>query len=102
MHFDRAMRLNPFYPDQYLWDKAGALTKLHRFEDAIACIQEMNNPAQGRRILACCYAHLGRITRPALKRSSFARNNLISPRRLGPMTLYQIAVLKTSNCSFRV
>jgi TolB-like protein/class 3 adenylate cyclase len=60
-HFDRAMRLNPFYPDRYLWCKAGALTKLRRFDHAVECIQGMNNPAQGRRVLACCYAYLGRI-----------------------------------------
>jgi tetratricopeptide (TPR) repeat protein len=60
-HFDRAMRLNPFYPDRYLWCKAGALTKLRRFDQAVECIQGMNNPAQGRRVLACCYAYLGRI-----------------------------------------
>jgi TolB-like protein len=58
-HFDRAMRLNPMYPDTYLWYKAGALTKLRRFEEAIAAVQSMNNPAQGRRLLACCYAYLG-------------------------------------------
>jgi TolB-like protein/class 3 adenylate cyclase len=60
-HFERAMRLNPFYPDQYLWDMAGAYLKLRRFEEAIDCVQRMNNVAQGRRILASCYAHLGRL-----------------------------------------
>jgi TolB-like protein/Tfp pilus assembly protein PilF len=60
-YFDRAMRLNPLYPDTYLWYKAGALTKLRRFEEAISAIQSMNNPAQGRRLLACCYAFLGRL-----------------------------------------
>jgi adenylate cyclase len=59
--FERAMCLNPFYPDRYLWCMAGALTKLHRFAQAVDCVQRMNNPAQGRRILACCYAHLGRM-----------------------------------------
>jgi TolB-like protein/class 3 adenylate cyclase len=59
--FDRAMRLNPFYPDQYLWDMAGAFMKLHRFEEAIESVRRMNNVTQGRRILAVCYAHLGRL-----------------------------------------
>lgn len=58
---ERAMRLNPFYPDQYLWDMAGALMKLHRFEEAIATVARMHNATQGRRILACCYGHLGRL-----------------------------------------
>jgi adenylate cyclase len=60
-YFERAIRLNPFYPDQYLWDMAGAYLKLHRFEEAIECVSRMHNIAQGRRILACCYAHLGRV-----------------------------------------
>ncbi len=60
-HFQRAMRLNPYFPDQYLWDMAGALMKLHRFQEAIDCVSRMNNPTQGRRILAVSYAHLGRM-----------------------------------------
>jgi TolB-like protein len=60
-HFERAMRLNPFYPDLYLWYMAGAYLKLRRFEEAIECVQRMNNVTQGRRILACCYAHLDRL-----------------------------------------
>jgi TolB-like protein/class 3 adenylate cyclase len=59
--FERAIRLNPFYPDQYLWDMAGAYMKLHRFEESIECVSRMHNVAQGRRLLACCYAHLGRM-----------------------------------------
>jgi adenylate cyclase len=59
MHFERAIRLNPFYPDQYLWDMAGAYMKLHRFQEAIDSVQRMHNVSQGRRILACCHAHLG-------------------------------------------
>lgn len=57
--FERAMRLNPFYPDQYLWDMAGAYMKLHRFAESIDCVLRMHNVSQGRRLLACCYAHLG-------------------------------------------
>lgn len=60
-HFERAMRLNPFYPDLYLWYMAGAYLKLRRFEEAIECVQRMHNVTEGRRILACCYAHLGRL-----------------------------------------
>jgi adenylate cyclase len=59
--FERAMRLNPFYPDLYLWYMAGAYLKLRRFEEAIECVQRMNNVTEGRRILACCYAHLGQL-----------------------------------------
>lgn len=71
-HFDRALRLNPFYPDQYLWDMAGAYMKLHRFEEAIDCVSRMHNISQGRRILACCYGHLGRIEE-AQREADFVR-----------------------------
>lgn len=59
--FEHAMRLNPFYPDLYLWYMAGAYLKLRRFEEAIECVLRMNNVTEGRRILACCHAHLGRL-----------------------------------------
>ncbi|WP_299777460.1 adenylate/guanylate cyclase domain-containing protein [uncultured Roseobacter sp.] len=56
----KAMRLNPFYPDQYIWHLGGAYFNLQRYEDAINTIQKMQNPTEGRRILAASYAHLGR------------------------------------------
>ncbi len=57
----KAMRLNPFYPDQYVWHLGGAYFNLKRYDDAIATIQKMQNPTEGRRILAASYAHLGRM-----------------------------------------
>ncbi|MFD2740550.1 tetratricopeptide repeat protein [Sulfitobacter aestuarii] len=57
----KAMRLNPFYPDQYIWHLGGAYFNLKRYEEAIKCIQEMQNPTEGRRILAASYGHLGRL-----------------------------------------
>jgi TolB-like protein/class 3 adenylate cyclase len=61
-YFTRALRLNPFYPDVYVWGMAGAYFKLHAYDEAISCILRMHNVAQGRRLLAASYAHLGRIT----------------------------------------
>lgn len=58
---ERAMRLNPYYPDQYLWHLAGAYFNLHRYEDAVQSILAMQNPTEGRRILAASYAQLGRM-----------------------------------------
>jgi tetratricopeptide (TPR) repeat protein len=58
---EKAMRLNPFYPDQYLWHLGGAYYKLGRYEEAVRTIQAMQNPTQGRRILAASYAQLGRL-----------------------------------------
>lgn len=57
----KAMRLNPFYPDQYIWHLGGAYFNLKRYEDAINTIQKMQNPTEGRRLLAASYGHLGRI-----------------------------------------
>jgi tetratricopeptide (TPR) repeat protein len=58
---ERAMRLNPFYPDWYLWYLADAYSTLRRHEDVIATLHKMRNPAEGRRMLAASYAHLGRL-----------------------------------------
>ena len=57
----KAMRLNPFYPDQYIWHLGGAYFNLKRYEEAIEAIQKMQNPTEGRRILAASYGHLGRL-----------------------------------------
>ena len=57
----KAMRLNPYYPDQYLWHLAGVHYNLYRYEDAVQAILGMQNPTEGRRVLAASYAQLGRI-----------------------------------------
>lgn len=57
----RAMRFNPYFPDWYLWYLADAYYTQGRFEDAIATINRMQDPTEGRRILAASYAQLGRI-----------------------------------------
>jgi TolB-like protein/class 3 adenylate cyclase/tetratricopeptide (TPR) repeat protein len=58
---EKAMQLNPFFPDQYLWHLGGAYYNLHRYKDAVHAIQSMQNPTEGRRVLAACYAQLGRL-----------------------------------------
>ena len=57
----KAMRLNPYYPDWYLWYLADAYNALGRSEDVIATVEKMRNPAEGRRMLAANYAHLGKL-----------------------------------------
>ncbi len=57
----KAMRLNPFYPDLYLWNLGGAHFNIRRYEEAIETLERMHNPAEGRRLLAASYAHLGRL-----------------------------------------
>jgi adenylate cyclase len=57
----RAMQLNPHYPDQYLWHLGGAYFNLKQYEEAIQTIQKMQNPTEGRRLLAASFGHLGRV-----------------------------------------
>jgi adenylate cyclase len=56
---EKAMRLNPFYPDWYLWYLADAYDALGRYEDVVAAVQRMHDPSEGRRLQAIGYAHLG-------------------------------------------
>jgi tetratricopeptide (TPR) repeat protein len=57
----RAMRLNPYYPDWYLWYLADAYITLERYADVVATVRQMRNPDEGRRMLAASYAYLGMI-----------------------------------------
>ena len=59
-HLERAMRLNPFYPDWYLWCLADAYDALGQSENVVTTVHSMQNPDQGRRLLAANLAHLGR------------------------------------------
>jgi adenylate cyclase len=58
---EKAMRLNPYYPDWYLWCLADAYLAMARPEDIVATVRRMQNPAEGRRLLAASLAHLGMI-----------------------------------------
>lgn len=55
----KAMRLNPFYPDQYLWHLGGAYFNIKEYDNAVSSILRMNNPTEGSRLLAASYGHLG-------------------------------------------
>ena len=58
---NKAMHLNPFYPDEYLWNLGGAYYNLKQYENAIDAVNQMNNPTEGSRILAASYAQLGQL-----------------------------------------
>ena len=62
--FDRAMALNPYYPDFWLHFQAQAMFQLGRYEDAVASLKRrlVRNPNTdvSRVLLAACYGHLGR------------------------------------------
>lgn len=55
-----AMRLNPHYPDWYLWSPGDALYALKRYQEVVGAIELMRNPTVARRVLAASYAQLGR------------------------------------------
>jgi adenylate cyclase len=57
----KAMHLNPFYPDEYLWILGGAYYNLKQYQDAINVVEQMNNPTEGSRILAASHAQLGQL-----------------------------------------
>ncbi len=57
----KAMRLNPFYPDQYLWHLSGIFYNLKEYRRVIETINCANNPAEGSRQLAAAYAQLGKL-----------------------------------------
>ncbi len=65
----KATRLNPFYPDQYLWHLGGAYYNLKRYDEAIEAVLRMHNPTEGRRLLAASYAQLGK-TREAQEQAA--------------------------------
>jgi adenylate cyclase len=56
---EKAMRLNPYYPDWYLWYLADAYGSMGSPADVIATVHRMQNPAEGRRMLAASFAQLG-------------------------------------------
>jgi adenylate cyclase len=55
----KAMRLNPYYPDWYLWYLADAYDTMGRSEEVIATVRRMQEPSEGQRMLAANFAHLG-------------------------------------------
>src|SRR5262249_22073414 len=56
-----AMRLNPHYPDWYLWYLGDAYYALKRYREVIEAVELMRNPTLGRRLLAASYAQLGKL-----------------------------------------
>ncbi len=57
---NKALLLNPFYPDQYLWYLGGAYFNLKEYDKAVSTLKRMNSPTEGRRLLAACFAYMGR------------------------------------------
>ena len=57
-----AMRINPHYPDWYLWNLGWAQYFVGDYEEALASLKRMSNPPNGaRRTLAAVLVRLGRV-----------------------------------------
>ncbi|HTO85736.1 MAG TPA: tetratricopeptide repeat protein [Methylomirabilota bacterium] len=56
---NRAMRLNPYCPDTYLWFLGGAYFDLSRYDDAIHALNRMQDKSEAHRLLAASHALLG-------------------------------------------
>lgn len=55
----RALRLNPCYPDWYLWNYAEALFDLEQYGEVISTLSKMRDQTEGHRLLAASHALLG-------------------------------------------
>jgi tetratricopeptide (TPR) repeat protein len=59
---NRAMRLNPLYPDWYLWNMGEAYFNLQRYEEAIQSFKRMHDQSEAHRLLASSYGLLGQVS----------------------------------------
>jgi len=60
MWMGKALRLNPFAPDWYIWHCARAYYLARRYEDALASVNEMASPPyEILGLAAACHARLG-------------------------------------------
>jgi adenylate cyclase len=55
----RAMRLNPYHPDWYLWHLGDAYFDLGDYEQTVLTLRKMRDQSEAHRLLAASYAHLG-------------------------------------------
>ena len=55
----RAMRLNPYHPDWYVWYLGEVYFDLGDYEQAVRTLNRMRDKSEAHRLLAASYAHLG-------------------------------------------
>jgi adenylate cyclase len=58
----RAMRLNPYYPDWYLWYLGEAYFHIGDYEATIETLKRMRDQSEAHRLLASSYAQLNQMT----------------------------------------
>ena len=70
-----AMRLNPYYPNWYLWCLGTAQYVAHDYEGGVATFRKMSPIGEARRTLAACLAYLGRIEEAHSEAEKFLKDN---------------------------
>jgi adenylate cyclase len=53
------MRLNPYYPDWYLWNLGEVHFNLGKYDEAISTLNQMRDQSNAYRLLAASHALLG-------------------------------------------
>jgi len=71
----QAMRLNPYYPNWYLWTLGWAQYQAHDYEGAIETLRQMSPMGQGRANLAASLAQLGRMEEAHAEAERFMKEN---------------------------
>jgi len=71
----QAMRLNPYYPNWYLWILGSAQFWAHDYEEAIQTLRRMSPMGQARFILAASLAYLGRMEEAHAEAEKFLKDN---------------------------
>jgi adenylate cyclase len=57
----RAMRLNPYHPDYYLWNLGEVYFDLQNYQEAIRMLHKMRDKSEAHRLLAASYSLLGQM-----------------------------------------
>jgi tetratricopeptide (TPR) repeat protein len=70
-----AMRLNPYYPNWYLWFLGLAQYVAHDYEGAVKTFRQMSPIGEARRILAASLAQLGRMEEARSEAEKFLKDN---------------------------
>jgi class 3 adenylate cyclase len=70
-----AMRLNPYYPNWYLWMLGCAQYVAHDYEGGIETFRKMSPMGEGRKHLAACLAYLGRMEEAHAEAEKFLKDN---------------------------
>jgi tetratricopeptide (TPR) repeat protein len=73
---ERAMRLNPIYPDSYMWTMGTALYHCGQYDAAAAALSRIAQPPNlVRRHLAATYVRLGEVDKAREVAAEFLRND---------------------------